>query len=294
MDERHQILAAATKTGRQGVNVSTILVALSLASLAREAAAQDFSHDGYTPDGAYQLNVEVDPFGFLPHAAASASGLGPRGRAGLSGSIGPWQIVESLKGALFATGVVRYGPYSAELNIDWVDLSQGKSIAVPRLGTSVHLSGSASAVLVSPGIGYQVYRGAIALAPISVDVRAGFNYFSWSASASTAADVLGGVGGSGDKVTPWIGVRADLFPMPNWRVRFAGDISGLGTNNDNWGWTTSLTLTYLVNNWFDVSIGMTALGTAGVGDHVNLIGNTHQRSLHTVQYGPVIGVGFRF
>ena len=104
MDERHQILAAATKTGRQGVNVSTILVALSLASLAREAAAQDFSHDGYTPDGAYQLNVEVDPFGFLPHAAASASGLGPRGRAGLSGSIGPWQIVESLKGALFATG----------------------------------------------------------------------------------------------------------------------------------------------------------------------------------------------
>jgi hypothetical protein len=169
----------------------------------------------------------------------------------------------------------------------------GQNIPIPKRGTSANLDASGSAVLVSPGIGYQIFRGQVALAPISVDARVGFQYMSWSASASTEANVLGGASGSGNRVSPWIGIRTDLFTMPNWRVRFVGDITGLGTNNGSWGWMTALTLSYLVNNWFDASIGINALGASASADRTDIFG-THRSSLHAVAYGPVIGVGFRF
>lgn len=285
--------AASTIAATARPFIAAIGFAAVLAVSGPAARAQDFTHDGYALDGTYMLNVELTPYGFLPHVATTVNGIGPRGRAGVSGSISGWQIVHSLNGAFFGDGLARYGPYSAEINIDWVDLGGGKDIALPRLGRSAHLDASGSMVLVSPGVGYQIYRGQVALAPVTVDARVGFQYMSWSTSASTAEDLLGGASGSGDKASPWLGIRTDVFPMPDLRVRFAGNLTGLGSNNGSWGWTTTLTLTYLFNNWFDASIGISALQASASADRTDIFG-THRSTLHAIAYGPVIGVGFRF
>jgi hypothetical protein len=102
----------AKRARQRAVIPGAALVALVLTGTGGIARAQDFTHDGYTAEGAYQLSVEIDPYLFLPHAEASASGLGPRGRAGASGSIGAWKIVQSLDGAFMGNGIVRYGPYT--------------------------------------------------------------------------------------------------------------------------------------------------------------------------------------
>jgi hypothetical protein len=291
MVNRQQSVMTCWTAARAGI--AGIGLAAGIATCTASARAQDFTHDGYTADGAYTLNVELTPYAFLPHVATTVNGIGPRGRGGVSGSISGWQIVHSLRGAFFGDGLVRYGPYSAEINIDWVDLGGSKDIALPRLGQSAHLDASGSMVLVSPGVGYQIYRGQVASAPLTVDARVGFQYMSWSVSASTADDLLGGASGSGDKASPWLGIRTDLFPMPNLRVRFAGNLTGFGTNNGSWGWTTTLTLTYLFNDWFDASIGISALQASASADRTDIFG-THRSTLHAIAYGPLIGVGFRF
>ena len=102
-------------------------------------------------------------------------------------------------------------------------------------GNFGHLSLSASYVRVAPGFGYQVYNGALAGLPLTVDARVGFACFSWSAKATSLLDPVG-VSPGGSFVQPWLGFRASLYPAERWRVELAALGQGFGVSGGSWGW----------------------------------------------------------
>ncbi len=259
------------------------------------AWAQGFSSkEGYGPDGGYQLFVELSPYAFLPHVDATANGLGPRGIRGTSGSVSGWKLLSSLQGAFFGNGIVRYGPFSAELNAIYVNLKNDRIYTLPRLGRNVTGDASMDMTLVQAGVGYRVYSGNVAGMDSGLDARVGAQYLSWNAHANTASNLLGGADASGEAASPYLGVRADLYPTPKWRIRFASDVSGFGVNNNTWGWQAALTGSYLVRSWFDVTAGFAVYDMAANRDVTSVLGSSNRQTLHVLAYGPMIGIGFRF
>ena len=73
------------KTAKAWTAGVSLIVAITACAVS--ARAQDFTHDGYTADGAYAVNVELTPHAFLRHVATDVNGIGPRGRGGISGNI---------------------------------------------------------------------------------------------------------------------------------------------------------------------------------------------------------------
>jgi hypothetical protein len=271
------------------------VVACTLAGAATGARAQGFSsREGYAPDGGYQVFIELSPYAFLSRAEATVNGLGPRGNGGTSGSISAWKLLNSLDGAFFGNGIVRYGPYSAELNAVYVGLSSSRIFAAP--GKPLNVTGhiSSDATLVEAGFGYRVYGGGLAGMDSSVDARIGARYLSWNAHSSTASDILGGSDASGDSAAPYLGMRMDLYPTPKWRLRLQGDIEGFGTNNNAWGWQGALTGSYLVTKWLDASLGIAVYNVAAERDVGNPDGTSHRQTMHLLAYGPMLGFGLRF
>lgn len=274
--------------------LSTIAIGIVLAMSAAPASAQVSAKDGYGADGGYQWNFEIDPYAWLPASTASFS-AGHSGQiAGSTSSSIPsaQQLAQTLHGAFMGYGIARYGPFSGEVDFQWVTASEGKTIGPDARGRTAGLSLSESMVRVAPGIGYQVYNGAVAGLPVTLDARTGFSWIEWSASATSALTPIG-LNPSGSFVQPWLGLRASLYPAPNWRVVLDALGQGFGVDGGSWGWGTSLIATYSVNAWFDVSLGFRALNTTRYQSNAGPF-NAGQRSFDLTAYGPVLGVGFRF
>jgi hypothetical protein len=258
--------------------------------LAAEVSAQD----GFGANGTYQWNFELDPYLWLPAANASfTAGRNDQFNADVtSGVPSASQLAQSLHGAFMGAAITRYGPFSGELDFQWVDGAQGKTVGPDRFGRSAHLSTSASYVRVAPGFGYEVFNGALGGLPVTVDARAGFAWFSWSATVSSEFDPVG-VSPSGSFVQPWLGFRASLYPADRWRVMLDALGQGFGVSGGSWGWGTSLIATYSFNSWFDGSFGFRALNSSRYDSNAGPF-NTGQRSFDFTAYGPVVGIGFRF
>jgi hypothetical protein len=274
---------------------STLPVCLALAISASAALADPVSaQDGFGASGLYQWNFELDPYLWLP-ASSSSFAAGRKGQISGGTTTGVPSIsnlFQSLHGAFMGAGITRYGPFSGEVDIQWVDASQGKTIGPGPGGNFGHLSLSASYVRVAPGFGYEVYNGALAGLPLTVDARAGFAWFSWSAKATSLFDPVG-VSPSGSFVQPWLGFRASLYPAERWRVELAAIGQGFGVSGGSWGWGSSLIGTYSVNSWFDVNLGFRALSSTRYDANAGPF-NAGQRSFAFTAYGPVAGIGLRF
>ncbi len=272
---------------------ATYLIAIMAGMVAQPASAQLFSpRNGYAADGSYRVQVEVTPYLWLPALNAT---LGLNRPPGTDVSINRprptvSKVVDSLNGAFVADSLVRFGPWSAELNFDWISAHESKTFPALVNAPQAKLKVNNSVVYVSPGVGYQLIPG-FAPDKLSFDLRAGFSYFETSATASFAESRFGGADVSYSFVQPWLGFRADYYPSPRWRIDLAAAVTGLGVDDGVWGWNARLTASYLITRWLDASLGFAALGT---DRSVHRRPDGSSRELNLTAYGPVVAVGFRF
>jgi hypothetical protein len=129
--------------------------------------------------------------------------------------------------------------------------------------------------------------------PVTLDARAGFAFFHWSAAIGSLEDPLGGLSGSGSFVQPWLGARATIYPSSSWRVELGALAQGFGVSGGSWGWGASLLASYAVTDWMDITGGIRALRSSRIEDNTGPLGSV-ERSLDLLAYGPVLGIGFRF
>src|SRR5271167_152099 len=101
---------------------------------AKPAQAQYFTnHDGYTDSGAYRVQVELDPYLWWPGFSGSVHFASPLVNDRTSGNfntglLSPKLIADTLHAAFIGAGIVRYGPYSAEMDLQYFSVSQSKTL----------------------------------------------------------------------------------------------------------------------------------------------------------------------
>ena len=262
----------------------------------RAAQAQFFSvNDGYSDDGKYRVQVELSPYLWLPSVAGSVHFARPRlGTQDFnSGFPTAAELKDSLHAAFMGAGLLRYGPWSAEMDIQYIDGSTSSTLATGRFGRVYRVNTGLSLVRVAPGLGYKVYSGDAVGVPVMVDARVGFAYLSTDTTL-TGEGPLGG-GGTSDNnfVQPWLGLRATFVPAPRWRVELAGLVQGLGVENGSWGWGASVVGSYALTRLIDLDLGFRALANDRGKGSTDLSGSDG-RSFSTTAYGPVAGITFRF
>ncbi|MGH7069290.1 MAG: hypothetical protein ACREFO_04670 [Acetobacteraceae bacterium] len=94
------------------------LVALIAALVPQSGRAAVSPDDGYAPDGTYQWHFELAPYAWVPATSAHiklGNGASVNTNAGMP-SIS--QLRSVLTGVFMGYGLVRYGPWSGELDID--------------------------------------------------------------------------------------------------------------------------------------------------------------------------------
>ena len=283
-------------TNTRPVAALALAGALLLGLRAAPASAELFSvTDGFAPDGTYRFQGEVIPYLWVP--ASSGSIHLPRTRAGSvdfsSGFPSASELTDTLHGAFMGAGLLRYGPWSGEIDIQYVDASQSRTLATLPGGGVLRVNTSASLVRVAPGFGYKVYSGAVAGVPVMVDARAGFAVFADSESLKGEGDLRGELSGSGSFVQPWLGGRATFVPSPRWRVAVDALVQGLGVDGGSWGYGASLLGSYAFNRTINVTAGFRAIESSRAEGRSDLPGAS-RRSLSLLVYGPFIGVGLRF
>jgi outer membrane protein OmpA-like peptidoglycan-associated protein len=280
--------------------IACFLIALCLvASVGLPARAQYFSNrDGYTSTGAYRIQVELDPYLWWPGLSGSVNYAAPIANSRLpntfnSGLLSPSDLAHILHAAFIGDGLVRYGPYSAEMDLQYISMSQSQDLPSGPLGNSFRVKAALQLLRIAPGVGYQVYAGKIYGIHASVDARVGFSFFTTWQSYTGEEDLAGRSSSSNTNfVQPWVGLRADFIPAPRWRIELAGLVQGLGIDGGSWGWGASGAISYAVNEWFSVNLAARALNTERFGQSRDTLGG--RQSLHITTYGPIFGVGFRF
>lgn len=263
---------------------------------ATAAHAQLFSvHDGYADDGKYRVQVEISPYLWLPAVAGSVHTSSARiGTSDFnSGFPTAAELKHSLHAAFMGSGLLRYGPYSAEIDTQYIDASSSSTLATGRFGRVYSVNSGLSLVRVAPGFGYKVYSGDDIGVPVMVDVRVGFAYLSTNTTLTGEGPLGGGGTSENSFVQPWLGLRATFVPAPRWRVELAGLVQGLGVQNGSWGWGASVIGSYAVTRLVDIDLGFRALANAR-GDGSGGLQGSDARSFSTTAYGPVAGVTFRF
>ena len=257
------------------------LIPMALCLAITSAHAQYFTnHSGYTSTGQYQVHLELSPYLWLPVMDGSFSQ--PAIQNGASGS----SLNSSVHSSFMVGGLLRFGPYSAELGIQYAEGASSKPAASAPGGT-VRLQ--TSYVRLAPGLGYQIYRGNIFNIPSSADLRAGFAFYESWWNLNGEGNLTGAPSGGGNFIQPWAGTRIDFIPAPHWRIDLNALAQGMGIANGSWGWAASGVISYAVNDWFDVNAGYSAINTQhGQG------GGAPKRTLELNAYGPVLGVSFRF
>jgi hypothetical protein len=280
----------------QSILLGSAAVATVLA-ISAHAQAQLFSnHEGYADDGEYRVQVEVTPYLWTPSVGGSVHFASPRvgTRDFNTGFPTAAELKDALRGAFMGTGTLHYGPWSTELDIQYVSLGTSSTLATGRFGQEFRVKASADYVRVAPGLGYQIYSGNVASLPVAVDARVGFAYF-------TTSQTLEGQGAlsdrddrdnSGSFVQPWFGARVTLVPTPRWRVEIAALVQGLGVE-DSWGWDASVIGSYALTRWAALDAGFRAINSSRDEGSSSLPG-ADKRSFSATAYGPVLGVSFRF
>jgi len=286
-------------TGSNRRRLSCIAAAATLCGigLGSPARAQYFSKDdGFTADGRWQVQTELMPYVWVPGVSGSLHMGNPRGSNidFNSGIPSASTLAHTLRGAFMGAGLVRYGPFSTEFDLDYVAVNQSTNLPTLNAGRSNRVNVSASLVRFAPGLGIEAYRGDIAGVQTIVDVRAGFAFFASGQAIKGEGDLQGlGRSGSDTFIQPWIGARATFIPSPRWRVMVNGVYQGMGVDGGSQGWGATVIASYAVTGGMDVSIGFRALESARAEAPGNLPGSD-RRSLSILAYGPLLGVGFRF
>lgn len=273
--------------------VALFTIALCLAcSASKPARAQYFSNqDGYTDNGAYRVQVELSPYLWLP---ASSGKIGFARQAVASHISGNFSTsvpsISSLASTLhfssMGAGLLRYGPYSAELDLQYINASQSKTLLTTANGAVLRVNAKVSYVRIAPGFGYRVFTGNIHGVPVSADARIGFAYFTHSQTLKGEGSLTGEVSNDGDFIQPWLGGRVDIILTPRWRIEVGALTQGLGVSGGSWGWGASLIGSYAFSDWFAANAGFRALSADRT--------QASNRSLSLTAYGPVLGVSLRF
>ena len=268
---------------RAAISMGATLMVMSAAP----ALADDFSPtEGFTASGAPTWKFEVGPIGWLPKTRINA-GLGDLPVHSATIPVG--NILSNLTGAFMGDGYLRYGNLSGELNLFWVSLGKNQLYPLPGpVPGTVNVRLHAAIGSISPGVGYRLI--ASDSHKVSLVARVGFTY-AWLNANARVQDSPGGVGTSSSFVQPWIGERLAYFPSPKWRILNTLAVTGLGVDGGRVGWNGALGVSYLVNRGLDVSLGYRAAqsfssrpaGPQGQNLDVDIL-----------DYGPVLGAGFRF
>jgi outer membrane protein OmpA-like peptidoglycan-associated protein len=268
-----------------------VLALLGLAALAAQPArAQYFTnHDGYTDSGQARVQLEISPYLWLPATSGSIGFARQAVENNISGDFSTGipsisQLASSLHFSFMGAGLLRYGAFSAEADLQYINAFGSKTLFTTPRGGLGRVRLNASYVRIAPGLGYQVYSGGVLGVPTSVDARAGFAYFEHWENLNGEGILTGRVSGNGDFIQPWLGTRVDFIPSPRWKIELAGLAQGFGIDGGSWGWGASAILSYAVSSWFDTDIGYRALRTQRFGAG---------RSLNLTAYGPVVGFSFR-
>jgi len=279
--------------------ITLFVASFCLSGLWIDAAhAQYFSnHDGFTDSGGYRIQTELMPYLWLPATSGkvgfSRQAINNRFSGGFSSAVpSASQLADSLHFSFMGAGVMRYGPYSTELDMQYVNGSQSKDIPT-RIGPGLRGKIYASYFRIAPGLGYQVYSGDIIGIPASADARIGFAYFTYNASLKGEGRLAGEVKSNGDFVQPWLGGRMDFVPSPRWRIELGALVQGLGVENGSWGWEASLIGSYAFNDWLSGDLGFDALSSERESGNRDTSAS-EARTLELTAYGPVFGVSLRF
>jgi hypothetical protein len=280
--------------------VSLCAMALCLFAFAgRPAQAQYFSnHDGFTDSGGYRTQVELSPYLWLPatsgHIGFARQAVASRISGNFSSGVPSIaDLASTLHFSFMGAGLVRYGPYSGELDLQYVSGSQSSDLPTGPLGGHNRINVSISYFRIAPGLGYMVYSGDLLGIPVSADARVGFAYFTHSETLKGEEDLSGEVKTDGDFVQPWIGGRLDFVPGPHWRIELSALAQGLGVSGGSWGWGASLIGSYAFNSWFSADAGFRALATDRESGNLNLPQSSN-RTIDVTAYGPVLGATIRF
>jgi hypothetical protein len=273
---------------------------LALAGLGGAPAhAQFFTNtDGYAADGSPRLQVELTPYGWWPGISGSVHFASPLVDSRTPGTFNTGLLSTSfikdvLHAAFIGAGIVRYGPFSAEMDLQYLSASESKTLFTGPAGEVFRVKTAVELVRVAPGIGYQVYTGDAFGVPTSVDARVGFSYIGTS-ETFIGEGALTGRSSSMDTsfVQPWLGARVDFVLSPRWRIELGALVQGFGVDGGSWGWGASGLASYAMTDWAALSFGARALQTERYGLGVTSFGQ--QRSMSLVTYGPIVGVSFRF
>jgi outer membrane protein OmpA-like peptidoglycan-associated protein len=264
------------------------------------ARAQYFSdHDGYTDSGQSRVQLELSPYLWLP---ASSGHIGfPRQAVNdhISGDFGSGvpsinELASSLHFSFMGNGLLRYGPYSGEVDLQYVNAFGSKTLFTAPNGSVARIHLQASYVRVAPGLGYEIYSGDAIGIPTSVDARVGFAYFERWQTLKGEGNLVGEIGGSGSFIQPWFGTRIDFVPAPAWRIELAAMAQGLGVSGGSWGWGASAIVSYAVSDWFALDAGYRALNTNRKDSgNDSSAADGSERSFDLTMYGPVVGASFR-
>ncbi len=271
-----------------------LVLVIAIAGLhARSARAQFSAREGYSADGSYHWSFELTPYLFLPAVDGTVGLNHPPGTDISISRPRPTisKLASTLTGAFVGDALVRFGPWSGEIDIDYIAAQQKRDF--PPLfpgGGGATLTSKASFVRVAPGFGYQVLPSTDA-SKVMLDVRAGFTYYALDASSSFAQSRFGGVSVSPSFAQPWLGLRGTYIISPRWRVVADAAVMGLGVDGGSWGWNARAGVSYLIAKWFDVSLGYAAIHTSR-HPNSNILGQS--RSIDLTGYGPVVAFGFRF
>ncbi len=277
------------------VRRACLLAAGAVLALAGSAQAQYFSnHDGFDAAGQPHVQVELSPYAWVPGVSGDLHFAAPRlGTVDFNSGIpSAQQLSNSLRGAFMGSGILRYGDWSGELDVVWVDLSSSKGVGTGVLADALRVHGSASMVRVAPGVGYRVYADTVLGVPTSVDARVGFAYFDTSQSLDGEGLLTGKSRSSSDSfVQPWMGLRVAFVPAERWRITLDGIVQGF-TVNGGWGGGGAIYASYALSELISLSAGFRVLNSYSEGSRDTYNGT--RRSLDLTAYGPMIGLSFRF
>jgi hypothetical protein len=250
------------------------------------AASEGFSsQEGFNASGAPEWRFELDPYLWLPTTSVNV-GLGLLPDKNVSVPVG--NVLSHFTGGFMGEGLARYGNWSAEMNLFWVSVGKNHDFTIPDTeGDQVNVRLHSGVFAISPGFGYRIDH----TDKLALDARVGFTYLTANASAHIQDSPMAGVSRTSDFAQPWIGERLSYFPSPKWRLVNTLALSGLGVDGGRMGWNGTIAASYLVNSWFDLSLGYRAVQTYKTQSDGPMGQNL---SVNILDYGPVLSGGFRF
>ena len=274
---------------------------LAALAVAVPARAQYFSNrDGYTDAGGYRVQVEIDPYLWLPATSGNVDFARSDVSNHISGDFSTevptlQKLANVLHFSFMGAGIVRYGPYFGEIDLQYINASQSQTLRTGPLGEhSLRVNLGAEITRVAPGIGYTVYSGNLGSVPTYVDARAGFAYFSSSTTLKGEDRLQGEASVSGDFVQPWLGARIGFVPTPRWRVELGALVQGMGVDGGSWGWGASAVASYAFTSWLSADLGFRALNTDNRDFGGSRTAGDSARTMNITAYGPLAGIGLRF